>query len=128
MLSGSVEHLGKSVQRSVRDLTSTSTMQRQRTGKHAEEIALWSHVLRLSVMDAVCASPVNNRDSREKLQDHALLWILDEGVSAGSFKWVCGILALCPLAVREEIMSELHRSKVDKGKQMGVRLKYWTRN
>ncbi len=128
MLSGSVEHLGKSVQRYVRDLTSTSTMPRQRTGKHAEEIALWSRMLRLAIQDSLGCAPVIPRDKMEHLRDDALLWVQSDENGPASFKWVCGILGLSSDAVKESVMAELHRSKADNSAGMGHRIRYWTRN
>ena len=128
MLSGSVEHLGQSIQRSVRDLTSTSTTPRQLSRKDSAETELWSRMLRLAIQDSLGCAPVIPRDRMEHLRDDALLWILDDQDGPASFKWVCQLLGLSPGAVREAVMDELDRAGPDKSAGMGHRIRYWTRN
>ena len=124
---GRTEHLRtNSIIRSRPNLTSTSP--RQISGQHAEEIALWSHVLRLGIMDGLASSVTRNKLEQDREQDLALLWIQSGEDGLGSFTWVCQLLGLSSAAVREAVMGELRRTKADKAEGMGHRIRYWTRN
>ena len=126
MITPAHEVLGRSVERSFTNLTSTTA--RPSHHRKSTETELWSKVLRLAVLDALCASPVTQKDTREELRDDAAQWILSDLDGPASFRWTCQLLSLSPAAVREAITNEANRRRTDKRKRMSVRMKYWTRN
>ena len=126
MITAAHEVLGRSVARSFPNLTSTTP--RQISQRKSTETELWSKVLRLAVLDALCASPVTQKDSMESLRTDATSWIQSNQDAPATFKWVCQLFSLSPAAVREEIANEANRRKTDKGKAMSFRMRYWTRN
>ena len=122
------EHLGKSVVRSVQNLTSTTA--RQSHQRQSVDKTLWARVLRLAVLDCLGASQVTHQNTKTGLRDDALEWILSPDNGPSSFRWVCALFNLSPVAVREAIAAEARRRIPDKTSRrpMGARLKYWTTN
>ena len=125
MPTGTTEHLGKSVVRSVQNLTSTSPRGRRRK---STERALWARVLRIGILDALGHAPLGLKEGKKRLMDDAVQWIQSNQDGPGSFRWTCSLFNLSPAAVREQIEAEAHRRRIDKGRPMARRMKYWSGN
>ena len=122
------EHLGRSIERSRENLTSTSPQPRRE--RQSEDKTLWARVLRLAVLDCLGASPATHKNTKAGLRADALQWILAPQDGPASFLWVCALFDLSPLAVKEAITTEARRRRTDKTSRrpLHIRLKYWTTN
>ena len=122
------EHLGRSIERSRPNLTSTSPHPRKE--QKSEDKTLWARVFRLAVLDALGASALGAKDNREQLRAEALQWILSPHDGPATFRWTCALFNLSPLAVKEAVTKEVNRRIPDKTSRrpMNLRVKYWTTN